>query len=316
MKSNPAASFLDTFNLLVKSGVSEEEAFKHCKEQFNNATQDDQLTWKKSRLLESAKVEITNLLLRPRKNEVALADIPLKDSIFHNFKIADLPTIVASAISVPYGTLGIDDSPQWGKSDSSWFIFQHKAEDFIRAKISHCTLRKHSNAIDRLQLAIGCFKWASLCGVRDIPNFQAAFTTALLLDKDATAEINGETIDIRPLETKAPLGEAMLTQIWEMLKDVRSDTSHLRGMEADLQILARKKQKDHATHVKAGKKFGFKLKKRDDDPKRDNAIKYAESLIRNGMSERSAAAIAAKKHNMNPDSLRRAIQRRHKRSKK
>lgn len=195
---------------------------------------DDKFFFKKDWHLQRAKESIAELMLGTKQaKETPLADIPTDEGQ----TIADLPEIVATAIAKPYGTLGLDSSERWGATTSPWFLFQHQAEDFIRGKISRCMMRKLNTTVERLELALGCFKWASISGVRDIPGFQDYFTTALILDKDATAEMNGETIDVEPLKTEAPIGNAVLAQILDEQKRMRKD---LKRIDKNAKIAAAK----------------------------------------------------------------------------
>ena len=94
------------------------------------------------------------------------------------------------------------------------------------------------------------------------------------------------------------------------------ETDSERETKKQLAEWAAHRKKTHDKLVKNGKKFGIRVKSRDEDPQRDAAIKYAQFLMRTGKSERLAATIAAQMHNINANSLRRAIQRRRKRSRK
>lgn len=213
MNDNPIKKAFDTFDLLTKCDVDEETAFESFQKTFNESTQDAQLAWKKNALLKAAKTEITNSMLHPGKSEIALESIPLADPIYGGCTIADLPSAVAAAIAQPYGTLGLGDCPLYGATESPWYIFQHTAVNFMRGKISRATMRKLRQTAERLELAIGCIQWAGTVGVHDIPQFQDAFTSALILDRDATAELNGEVIDVKPDETKMPLEKSVLMLI-------------------------------------------------------------------------------------------------------
>jgi len=178
---------------------------------------DDKFFFNKEWHLQRARETIAERMLGQKQaKEIPLADLPTDDG----YTIADLPEAVATAIAKPYGTLGIDSSEKWGATTSPWFLFQHQAEDYIRGKISRCMMRKLPSAIERLELALGCFKWAAICGVSDIPKFQGYFTSALIFDRDATVEMNGETIDVEPTKTTVPISDAMLMQVWEELKRV------------------------------------------------------------------------------------------------
>lgn len=186
----------------------------------------DQLFWEKTRQLKAATNAIRDLQIGAKSSkETALAEIQTTNER----TISDLPEIVATAIAQPWGSLGIDNSPQWGATESPWYIFQHASEDFMRGKISRAMMRKMQPTAERLELAIGCIQWAGTVGVHDIPQFQAAFTSALILDNDATTELNGETIEIRPEDTKIPLDKSVLMQILNGVKSLIAGQDEIKS---------------------------------------------------------------------------------------
>ena len=236
---------------------------------------DDKFFFNKEWHLQRAREAIAERMLGPKQaKETPLADLPTDDG----HTIADLPEAVATAIARPYGTLGIDSSKKWGATTSPWFLFQHQAEDYIRGKISRCMMRKLPSTIERLELALGCLKWAAICGVHDIPNFQGYFTSALIFDRDATAEMNGETIDVEPAKTAVPISDALVMQIWEELKRMGKVQEQI---DRNAKIAAAKTIKD-LDAARAGGKAAAQRKAEESeiDPLRATLERWVKDKIR------------------------------------
>ena len=181
-------------------------------------TTDDEICFKSMRLLASATDKIARLTLDKPQKEIPLADIEIGE----RYSISDLPDLVATEIAQPFGSLG-----------DGWASFAQKAEYAMRGKLSRCAMRKLGHSAERLELALGCLKWADIVGIHDIPQFQAAFTSALILDKDATTELNGETIDIKPEATKMPFDKSVWMQILDGVKSLIAGQEEIKNEMRD-----------------------------------------------------------------------------------
>ena len=117
-----------------------------------------------------------------------------------------------------------------------------------------------------------------------------------------------------------PTPSEALEQFWQFLQvdsEVTATLNSPRLFETDsdretkkqLAEWAARQKKARDNLVKEGKRNGLKKKTREEDPIRDNAIKSAEGMMRKGMTIRQAAKIAANKHDMKPETVRKAIQR-------
>lgn len=212
----------------LNNGMSEKDALERMRERFNAEVDDDKIPFLTHR--DRHFYELENRLKTATKN--------LKKALFATDDAEDNALALSSVKVSERATVDCLPGMMYQQLDggdicylSAWRNFKTAAEGFLQDKIGKCLLQGKGHAADQLRCAIAYIRHATVTTCHDRDDFRDSFIYALWLDHEATAEMNGETIDITE---QPPTPTSISTEdLMQMMQKVKEE-AHCARVAAEL----------------------------------------------------------------------------------
>lgn len=202
----------------LNNGMSEKDALERMRERFNAEVDDDKIPFLTHR--DRHFHELENRLKTATKN--------LKKTLFATDN-AEGNALTLSGVKVSErATVDCLPGMMYLQLDGwdicylpAWRNFKTAAEGFLQDKIGKCLLQGKGHAADQLRCAIAYIRHATVTTCHDRDDFRDSFIYALWLDREATAEMNGETIDLtqKPAKPASVSNEDLMQMMREMKEE-------------------------------------------------------------------------------------------------
>ena len=233
----------------LNNGMSEKDALERMRERFNAEVDDDKIPFLTHR--DRHFYELENRLKTATKN--------LKKALFATDDAEGNALALSSVKVSERATVDCLPSMMYQQLDggdicylSVWRNFKTAAEGFLQDKIGKCLLQGKGHVVDQLRCAIAYIRHATVTTCHDRDDFRDSFIYALWLDREATAEMNGETIDITELPKKPT--SISTEDLMQMMQKVKEE-AHCARVAAEAAADNTKPRKDKGgkhKHTKDG----------------------------------------------------------------